>query len=53
MGTMTAQRFIIKGLLETRNNYSKAYQTAMRYRTWLTNEIYSQLRVLNTDAKLF
>jgi len=30
----------------------------VRYRTWLNNEIYSQLRVLNanvsfTDAKLF
>ncbi|MDE9409646.1 TetR family transcriptional regulator, partial [Acinetobacter nosocomialis] len=24
--------------------------TAVRYRTWLTNEVYSQLRLLKTDA---
>ncbi|MFH4151228.1 TetR family transcriptional regulator, partial [Acinetobacter baumannii] len=34
------------------------YTTTVRYRTWLINEIYSQLRVLKsdasfTDAKLF
>ncbi|HHP7895782.1 TPA: TetR/AcrR family transcriptional regulator, partial [Acinetobacter baumannii] len=38
--------------------YPNAYTTAVRYRTWLINEIYSQLRVLKpdasfTDAKLF
>ncbi len=45
-------------LSENKNNYPKACQTAMQYRTWLTNELYSQLRVLKnnvsfTDAKLF
>ncbi|HAV4999034.1 TPA: TetR family transcriptional regulator, partial [Acinetobacter nosocomialis] len=30
--------------------YPKAYKTAVRYRTWLTNEVYSQLRLLKTDA---
>ncbi|MCL6183738.1 TetR/AcrR family transcriptional regulator [Acinetobacter baumannii] len=49
---------LFKAIFETKNNYTNAYQTAVRYRTWLTNEIYSQLRVLNadasfTDAKLF
>jgi len=41
---------IFKALFETKNNYPNAYQTAVRYRTWLTNEIYSQLRQLKTDA---
>lgn len=45
METMTAQRFIIKSLFENRNNYPNTYTTAVRYRTWLTNEIYDQLRV--------
>lgn len=45
MGTTTVQLFIIKGLFETRNNYPNAYTTAVRFRTWLTNEIYDQLRV--------
>ncbi|HCD62351.1 MAG TPA: TetR family transcriptional regulator [Acinetobacter nosocomialis] len=49
---------LFKAIFETKNNYPNAYKTAVRYRTWLTNEIYSQLRVLNadasfTDAKLF
>lgn len=44
MGTMTAPLFIIKGLFETRND-PNAYTTAVRFRTWLTNEIYDQLRV--------
>ncbi len=49
---------LFKAIFETKNNYPNAYQTAVRYTTWLTNEIYSQLRVLNadasfTDAKLF
>ncbi|MBV6563665.1 TetR family transcriptional regulator, partial [Acinetobacter baumannii] len=39
-------------------SYPNAYQSAVRYRTWLKNEIYSQLRTLKsdtsfTDAKLF
>jgi len=41
---------LFKAIFETKNNYPNAYQTAVRYRTWLTNEIYSQLRVLNADA---
>ena len=49
---------LFKAIFETKNNYPNAYTTAVRYRTWLTNEIYSQLRSLNpdasfTDAKLF
>ncbi len=49
---------LFKAIFEIKNSYPNAYQTAMRYRTWLKNEIYSQLRVLNadasfTDAKLF
>ncbi|XZT09166.1 TetR/AcrR family transcriptional regulator [Acinetobacter baumannii] len=49
---------LFKAIFEIKNSYPIAYQTAMRYRTWLKNEIYSQLRVLNadasfTDAKLF
>lgn len=50
---MTEQRFIIKSLFKTRHNYSNVYTTAVRYRTWLTNEIYSQLRVLKSDASIF
>ncbi|MBJ9722575.1 helix-turn-helix transcriptional regulator [Acinetobacter calcoaceticus] len=41
---------IFKAIFETKNNYPSAYQTAVRYRTWLTNEIYSQLIKLKTDA---
>ncbi|HIE0669490.1 TPA: TetR/AcrR family transcriptional regulator [Acinetobacter nosocomialis] len=49
---------IFKAIFETKNTYSNAYQVAIKYRTWLTNEIYSQLRALNRealfhDAKLF
>jgi len=49
---------LFKTIFETKNNYSNAYQVAIKYRTWLTNEIYSHLRVLNReasfhDAKLF
>ncbi|ENZ1198031.1 TetR/AcrR family transcriptional regulator [Acinetobacter baumannii] len=49
---------LFKAIFEIKNSYPNAYQSAMRYRTWLKNEIYSQLRVLNadasfTDAKLF
>ncbi|MFI8146981.1 TetR/AcrR family transcriptional regulator [Acinetobacter sp. ABJ_C5_2] len=41
---------LFKAIFETKNTYSNAYQTAIRYRTWLTNEIYSQLRLLKADA---
>ncbi|MBO9531316.1 MAG: TetR family transcriptional regulator, partial [Acinetobacter oleivorans] len=49
---------LFKAIFETKLTHPKAYQTAVRYRTWLTNEIYSLLRALNadnsfTDAKLF
>jgi len=49
---------IFKAIFETKNTYSNAYQVAIKYRTWLTNEIYRQLRALNRealfhDAKLF
>ncbi|OTM74115.1 hypothetical protein B9X97_13630 [Acinetobacter pittii] len=30
--------------------YSQVHETAVRYRTWLINEIYSQLRTLKNDA---
>ncbi|WP_151741450.1 TetR/AcrR family transcriptional regulator [Acinetobacter seifertii] len=40
---------LFKAIFETKNTYSNAYQTAIRYRTWLTNEIYSQLRLLKAD----
>lgn len=41
---------LFKAIFETKLTYPKAYQTAVRYRTWLINEIYSQLRALKTDA---
>ncbi|MFX4787178.1 TetR/AcrR family transcriptional regulator [Acinetobacter baumannii] len=49
---------LFKAVFEIKNSYPNAYQTAVRYRTWIKNEIYSQLRVLNADtsfndAKLF
>jgi Transcriptional regulator len=49
---------LLKTIFETKNTYSNAYQTAVRYRIWLTNEIYSQLRMLKAytsydEAKLF
>ncbi|MEI1704137.1 TetR/AcrR family transcriptional regulator, partial [Acinetobacter baumannii] len=49
---------LFKAVFEIKNSYPNAYQTAVRYRTWLINEIYSQLRTLKsdtsfTDAKLF
>ncbi|WP_213070639.1 TetR/AcrR family transcriptional regulator [Acinetobacter baumannii] len=49
---------LFKAVFEIKNSYPNAYQTAVRYRTWLKNEIYSQLRMLKadvsfTDAKLF
>jgi AcrR family transcriptional regulator len=49
---------LFKAIFETKLTYPKAYQIAVRYRTWLLNEIYSQLIRLKTDvsfqdAKLF
>ncbi|WP_322441416.1 TetR/AcrR family transcriptional regulator [Acinetobacter baumannii] len=49
---------LFKAVFEIKNSYPNAYQTAVRYRTWLKKEIYSQLRLLKadvsfTDAKLF
>ncbi|PPC04477.1 TetR/AcrR family transcriptional regulator [Acinetobacter pittii] len=49
---------LFKAMFETKLSYPKAYITAVRYRTWLLNEIYSQLIKLKTDttfqdAKLF
>ncbi len=41
---------LLKTIFETKNNYPNAYQTAVRYRMWLTNELYSQLRTLKADA---
>ena len=41
---------LFKAIFETKLSYSKAYITAVRYRTWLINEIYSQLIKLKTDA---
>jgi hypothetical protein len=41
---------LFKAMFETKLTYPKAYQTAVRYRTWLINEIYSQLRALKRDA---
>ncbi|HAV3032105.1 TPA: TetR/AcrR family transcriptional regulator [Acinetobacter baumannii] len=49
---------LFKAVFEIKNSYPNAYQSAVRYRAWLKNEIYSQLRTLKpdvsfTDAKLF
>ena len=41
---------LCKAMFETKLTYPKAYITAVRYRTWLINEIYSQLRALKRDA---
>ncbi len=41
---------LFKAMFETKLTYPKAYQTAVRYRTWLINEIYSQLRAIKKDA---
>ncbi|ENV93630.1 hypothetical protein F937_03030 [Acinetobacter calcoaceticus ANC 3680] len=41
---------LFKAIFETELTYPKAYQVAIKYRTWLINEIYSQLRALKTDA---
>lgn len=41
---------LFKAIFEIKLTYAKAYQVAIKYRTWLMNEIYSQLRALKTDA---
>ncbi|MDX8154541.1 TetR/AcrR family transcriptional regulator [Acinetobacter pittii] len=41
---------LFKAIFETKLIYPNTYQIAVRYRTWLINEIYSQLIKLNTDA---
>ncbi|MFV5378346.1 TetR/AcrR family transcriptional regulator [Acinetobacter pittii] len=41
---------LFKAMFETKLVYPKAYITAVRYRTWLLNEIYSQLIKLKIDA---
>ncbi|WP_336169571.1 TetR/AcrR family transcriptional regulator [Acinetobacter sp. 161(2023)] len=41
---------LFKAIFETKLAYPKAYQVAVRYRTWLINEIYSQLIKLKADA---
>ena len=41
---------LFKAIFEIKLTYSKAYQVAIKYRTWLINEIYSQLIKLKTDA---
>ncbi len=41
---------LFKAIFETKLTYPKAYITAVRYRTWLLNEIYSQLIKRKTDA---
>ncbi|MFX4531963.1 TetR family transcriptional regulator, partial [Acinetobacter baumannii] len=41
---------LFKAIFETKNTYPNAYQIAIKYRTWLTNEIYSQLRLLKADV---
>ena len=41
---------LFKAMFETKLSYPKAYITAVRYRTWLLNEIYSQLIKIKIDA---
>ncbi|WP_144732227.1 TetR/AcrR family transcriptional regulator [Acinetobacter oleivorans] len=41
---------LFKAIFETKLTYPKAYQIAVRYRTWLINELYSQLRLLKIEA---
>ena len=41
---------LFKAIFEIKLTYSKAYQVAIKYRTRLLNEIYSQLIKLKTDA---
>jgi len=41
---------LFKAIFETKLTYLKAYKVAIKYRTWLLNEIYSQLIKLKNDA---
>ncbi len=41
---------LFKAIFETKLIYPNTYQIAIKYRTWLINEIYSQLIKLKTDA---
>jgi AcrR family transcriptional regulator len=41
---------LFKAIFEIKLTYPKAYQVAIKYRTWLINEIYSQLIKLKNDA---
>ncbi len=41
---------LFKAIFEIKLTYLKAYQVAIKYRTWLINEIYSQLIKLKNDA---
>jgi len=41
---------LFKAIFEIKLSYAKAYQVAIKYRTWLMNEIYSQLIKLKNDA---
>ncbi|UGQ25113.1 TetR/AcrR family transcriptional regulator [Acinetobacter calcoaceticus] len=41
---------LFKAIFETKLTYPNAYQVSIKYRTWLINEIYSQLIKLKTDA---
>ena len=41
---------LFKAIFEIKLSYPKAYQAAIKYRTWLINEIYSQLIKLKNDA---
>jgi len=41
---------LFKAIFETEKTYPKAYLVAIKYRTWLINEIYSQLIKLKTDT---
>ncbi|CAI3107296.1 hypothetical protein MWMV2_MWMV2_00668 [Acinetobacter oleivorans] len=41
---------LFKAIFEIKLTYAKAYQVAIKYRTWLINEIYSQLIKLKNDA---
>ncbi|PTV48606.1 TetR family transcriptional regulator [Acinetobacter oleivorans] len=41
---------LFKAIFEIKLTYSNAYRVAIKYRTWLINEIYSQLIKLKTDA---
>ena len=44
---------LFKAIFEIKLTYAKAYQVAIKYRTWLINEIYSQLIKLKNDLKIY